>query len=129
MRVSDSDLTRVAQTSSPDTIGRSRSRTHVIVVDAGALERRLAIIGDIDRHGVAPQAFGNRIGELALVFGNEDTHDDIREVTGDRYSSVEANSSRVGAALGQSATARDVHATGMLPECRTVASGWPLTGL
>jgi hypothetical protein len=47
---------------------------HVVVVDGRALEAGLAVIGDVDGHGVVPQPFCDRIGQLPFVFDDENPH-------------------------------------------------------
>ena len=46
----------------------------VVVDDGGALERLIAVEGDVDGESVAAQAARECLGEPGLVFGDEDAH-------------------------------------------------------
>ena len=59
------------QTSSPWTPGKIAIEHHHVIADDPGLQQRLVAIGrDVDRHPLAAQASGDRVGEASFVFGN-----------------------------------------------------------
>jgi hypothetical protein len=47
---------------------------HVVGVQARLVERAGAVVGNVDRHALAPQPARDRIGDPSLVFGHQHAH-------------------------------------------------------
>jgi len=47
---------------------------HVVVVHAHTFERRAAVVHDVDRMRLVPQALGHRVREQRLVLDHQDPH-------------------------------------------------------
>jgi hypothetical protein len=49
----------------------------VVGVDGGLVERRVAVVGDVDGVALAAQAASDRVGQVGLVLDNKHTHGKI----------------------------------------------------